>query len=488
LKKSVSLAPVTEDEYISLLKSHIGAQGSQLAMQAEQLKQQANQLKLQADMIISLNKKVKELLSELQRQGIKKDSHNSHLPPSKDLFVNKNKSLRGPSTRKSGGQLGHKGHTLEMSGNPDVIIDLKSNACSKCGYELQDATFVLNAKRQVVDIPVIPPPVYTEYDQYSCQCPSCDHKQIADFPVGIKAPIQYGSTIEAQVSYLTAFQHMPYNRIKSYFYQIFDLHFSEGTIQNLLKRAAAKAQYFCKEIKSNIYTAASLFVGADETSVRVNGQKHYIWVWHNELNTYMIAADNRAFKTIDSVWEDGLPNAILVSDRYAAQLKMSTKGNQVCLAHLLRDAIALDEEEKHPFAQQFIKFLRLIFKFNKISKKRNDACNEHEAAFFENRLNKLLAVSISEESCPKTTIFQNSMLKCRNFILPCIYYLNIPPDNNGSERAIRNIKVKQKVSGQFKSGQHDFCVLRSVIDTFIKRNLDILNSLIKIMDGNFSFQ
>ena len=278
---------------------------------------------------------------------------------------------------------------------------------------------------------------------------------------------------------------MPYNRIKSYFQQVFNLFFSEGTIKNILKRASAKASNFYGGIKANIFTSSC--VGSDETSVHVNGKRDYIWVWHNELNTYLFASDNRASKTVDFVWKDGLPNAILVSDRYAAQLKMSTKGNQVCLAHLLRDAIALDEEERHPFAQQFIKFLRLIFKLNKIFKKRNNACNEQEATFFENKLNQLLAISISEESCPKTVTFQNSMLKCRSFILPCIYYLDIPPDNNGSERAIRNVKVKAKVSGQFKSGQQDFCVLRSVIDTFIKRNLDVLSSLVQIMDGNFSF-
>lgn len=135
----------------------------------------------------------------------------------------------------------------------------------------------------------------------------------------------------------------------------------------------------------------------------------------------------------------------------------------------------------------FSSFLRSIFKFNKIFKKRNNACDEQEAAFFENKLNKLLAISISEELCPKTTTFQSSMLKCRNFILHCLYNLEIPPDNNGSERAIRNIKVKVKVSGQFKSGQQDFCVLRSVIDTLIKRNLDVLNALTQIMNGDFAF-
>jgi transposase len=72
------------------------------------------------------------------------------------------------------------------------------------------------------------------------------------------------------------------------------------------------------------------------------------------------------------------------------------------------------------------------------------------------------------------------MIKNRNFILPCLYSLEIPPDNNGSERAIRNIKVKQKVSGQFKSGQNAFCVIRSVIDTLLKRGVELLPCLNQI--------
>ena len=65
----------------------------------------------------------------------------------------------------------------------------------------------------------------------------------------------------------------------------------------------------------------------------------------------------------------------------------------------------------------------------------------------------------------------------------CILYFltkaNVPSDNNGSERAIRNIKVKQKISGQFKSldNANLFAILRSVLDTTIKSGNNVLNAL-----------
>ena len=58
----------------------------------------------------------------------------------------------------------------------------------------------------------------------------------------------------------------------------------------------------------------------------------------------------------------------------------------------------------------------------------------------------------------------------------------VPPDNNASERAIRNIKVKQKISGQFKTSKaaQNFAVIRSVIDTTIKNSCNVLQALIVI--------
>ena len=63
---------------------------------------------------------------------------------------------------------------------------------------------------------------------------------------------------------------------------------------------------------------------------------------------------------------------------------------------------------------------------------------------------------------------------------------NVPPDNNGSQRAIRNIKVKQKISGQFKSmtGAMNFAILRSITDTAIKNIQNVLKALSTIATLN----
>ena len=444
----------------------------------ETISQQQELLVLQSQKIKSLEEKVELLLDLLQKKTVKKDSHNSSLPPSSDLF-SKNKSLRPVSTRPNGGQIGHKGSTLEMSKTPDKIIDLMSDFCSVCGQSLTGELFTLKAKRQVIEIPPIIP-IYEEYRQYICQCPTCQHQQLADFPLGVNAPIQYGSSVETLVGYFLVYQFIPFKRLQSLFSQLFLLSLSQGSIGNILERSAQKCQGVYQEIKTQILQSS--VVGSDETGAKVNGAKWWIWVWQNLQNTFLVASDNRGSKTVDEVFENGLPNSAIVSDRWAAQLKTHSKNSQICLAHLLRDLIYLIELEQLDFAIQFKTFITSVFDKRKSMIESNKAytLNSEETISLEQTLNQLLLISIDKEKYPKSAVFQVSMIKNRNFILPCLYNLEIPPDNNGSERAIRNIKVKQKVSGQFKSGQNAFCVIRSVIDTLLKRGVELLPCLNQI--------
>ena len=70
-----------------------------------------------------------------------------------------------------------------------------------------------------------------------------------------------------------------------------------------------------------------------------------------------------------------------------------------------------------------------------------------------------------------------------------LYILEVPADNNASERAIRNIKVKQKISGQFKTitAAQNFAKIRSVIDTVIKNRVNVLQALVLIAKFEYQF-
>lgn len=455
-------------------------QSSDIALlQAENAALQAENAALRQQVTL-LEEKVALLLGLLQKSKVKKDSHNSHLPPASDIVPKKNQSLRPTSTRKSGGQPGHTGHTLQFSSAPDVVTDLKSNFCGRCGTSLAAAAFILQAVRQVVDIPPVSP-IYHEYRQYAAQCPCCQEQQSATFPAGVNARLQYGPRVMALVAYLSVFQYLPYRRLAGLLRDVCALPLSEGSVANLLRQAAVKSASVYERIKAEL--AVSRVVGTDETSAKVNRAKWWVWVWQNVRNTYLVAAASRGWATIEEVWSEGLADATLISDRWAAHLKMTVRGHQLCLAHLLREAIYLTELEGHAVAQGCQEWLRAVFRVRREIVSRQAALTEESAAAqeLEQQLNELLGQTIDPEQHPKTVIFQRALVTHRNSLLPCVYDLEIPADNNGSERALRNVKVKEKVSGQFKTGQQVFCVLRSVIDTLRKRDLDILTHLEEIM-------
>lgn len=428
----------------------------------------------------SLEAKVLQLLNQMSSLSSSKDSHNSHNPPSQDKFKPKrNRSLRKKSGRKPGGQKGHKGHTLLQSTNPDKMEELKSDFCGQCGEDLRGYTHQLVSKRQVIEIPPIKP-LYLEYRQYGTEC-CCGHHQKAPYPEGVNAPIQYGSSIVALVSYFNVYQYVAYRRLSQLFDDVFSLPISEGSIENLLNKAAEKAHPIYDHILEIIKEAP--YVGSDETGAKVNGKKWWIWVWQNIKNTFLKASDSRGFDTVKDTFPEGLPNATIGSDRWAAQLKIQSKHKQLCFPHLQRDLNFLEEKEQHQWATDFKTLLKdaLILRHQAVETNQAYSQADLKVIEIEKQFNQLLLETIDKEQYPKTCTFQKSMIKYRNYLFRCLYDLNVPPDNNASERAIRNVKVKQKVSGQFKSGQHTFCVLRSVIDTLRKRQLNVFEYLCQIM-------
>lgn len=107
----------------------------------------ATNARLEAE-VMELKELVKELLSQISRLTIKKNSNNSSIPPSIDL-LRKNRSLRAKSGKKPGGQKGHKGTTLTMTETPDEIHKLIFDCCNDCGTGLEKIEAQFESKRQV---------------------------------------------------------------------------------------------------------------------------------------------------------------------------------------------------------------------------------------------------------------------------------------------------------------------------------------------------
>lgn len=415
------------------------------------------------------------LKEKLAKYENPKNSNNSSIPPSKDENRPfKSKSLRKKTGRKPGGQKGHEGTTLEMVSDPDETIDHVPEYCECCGKDIGTIPGDLVERKQVIDLHPIEP-VVTEHRIYKKKC-SCGHITMSSFPGGLQAPVSYGPMIESLTGYFHSRQYIPFLRMQELFRDIFSVPISEGGIHCLLNRLSAKALPVYHRIRDLLIK--SPVVGTDETGGRLNGKKIWIWAWQNDRLTWLRGTNNRGYKTIEENFPEGFENTVLVHDCWKSHFQTDVQTHQLCTAHLLRELNYLEERYCHRWPG---KFRKLILEGIELKKKLNPGDYYKplgERTELENKLRKLLKCRL-DETHKELVSFQKRMLKYKDYILAFLYHPKVPPDNNGSERSIRNVKVKLKVSGQFKSwkGVENFLILRSITDTALKNKQHVLNAL-----------
>lgn len=423
------------------------------------------------------NAELRFIIKGSDTKKVKKNSRNSNLPPSSDIVsISKNTSLRKKTGKKRGGQKGHKGSNLEIRKIVDEIIDLKLENCPDCGKRIKG--FEKSTVRQELFLPPISVKCRA-YHQYKCRCVNCKKTYKKPFPSNIKSPIQYGNDIVALNSYLNSYQLLPFKRTKELLKDLFDLDISQGTLKNQLVYFSNASKNTYESIRS--FIANSPVVGGDETSAKVNGDLNWIWTFQSSKATYLCCEERRNFEVITKHFNNQFPNSIYISDRYKAQLKVVAKEHQLCWAHLLRRCNYLIEAEDSTWAK---KIKQLFYQAKKIKDKYEVIKSESKKyESIKNQLNNLLIIKL-DKGKKETRTLQKSLIKNKHSLFTFLKYKEVPYDNNGSERAIRNVKVKLKISGQFIQTQHIYCQIRSIIDTCIKNGQSVMQNLVNIASNN----
>lgn len=430
---------------------------------------QVQEIKLLKARIIELEKRIE------QYEKPRKNSSNSSTPPSKDENrLPRTNSLREKSDRKVGGQPGHEGKTLEMCDHPDEVIEHRACFCPDCGNDLSDRNFELFGIRQVIDIPVIKH-VVTEHQVYRCTC-TCGKQVESDFPVGVDSAVRYGKNIEALVGYLSVRQYLPFKRLQEMVHDLFALPISEGGLHGLLNRLASKGVDAYEIIRQRVLNSA--VIGTDETGMKVNGKNQWFWTWQNPLATFIVASANRGMDTIDENISAISRQAVLVHDCWKAHFQSPVDTHQLCTAHLKRETKYLEQRYKVAWP---VRFRIMLLEAEKLKSQFNSV-DYYYPSHYRSHLERVLDDLLSESLDPnhiELIAFQKRIIKYRQHVFTFLYHPDVPPDNNGSERAIRNVKVKQKISGQFKvfSAAENFAILRSIIDTAIKNGQKVLPTL-----------
>lgn len=432
-----------------------------------------------------LELRVRELEDRLM-----KDSHNSGKPPSSDGLKRKPKSLREKSGRPSGGQPGHRGKTLEFCNVPDERIVHAPTACDGCGENHWEAEAVLTERRQVFDLPPMKLFV-TEHQVESRRCVGCGRVSRGTFPERASQPVQYGVGVRSLLTYLQAYQLLPYARICELFQDLFGRRISEGTLSEAIQACSSRLERTEAAIREALTKAN---VGCfDETGLRIEKKLHWLHSASTERLTHYSAQKKRGQEGMAQAGVLPAFQGRAVHDGWASYFTYPC-AHALCNAHHLRELTFLSEGHGQAWAVE-IKDLLIEMKqavetakeagksaltkpsLRSLLKRYNLLLKKGEAA------NPLLPLDpVPRRGRKKQTPARNLLDRLRRYqqeTLAFLYDFSVPFDNNRAEREIRMMKVQQKISGGFRSkkGAEAFCRIRGYLATARKQTHNVLFAL-----------
>ena len=432
-------------------------------------------------------------IAELERQlGL--NSGNSGKPPSSDGLKKKPvrvSSLRERSGKKPGGQKGHPGETLRQSETVDATINHFPKACAGCGEALSEAMATDHIARQVFDLPEPQPLIVTEHRAHSCRCAACGTQTRADFPPDVKAPVQYGTRIAGIVVYLLHGQFLPEKRLAALMVDLFGVQLSTATIAAMSQNCAARFESFATAIYARIAAAAVKHL--DETGLRIGGKTQWLHIAATVLLTFYRIASKRG----------AMPETltgIALHDHWKPYYTLEGIRHALCNAHHLRELKALVEIEKEDWARKMQRLLRLACHATNLARERGKPLPPRLIALFERRYDAILTEGLAFHAAqpalvrPERTgkakargrkrrrVGHNLLLRLsirKQDVLRFLSDLTVPFTNNLAEQAARMMKLRQKISGGFRSaaGAADFAVIRSLLSTAKKQGWNMLDTL-----------
>jgi transposase len=433
---------------------------------------------------------------------LKKDSHNSDKPPSSDGLKRQGKGSRPKSSRKSGGQKGHDGNTLKMVDKPDNIEHHGIAECAHCHHPLADCESMGYKKRQVFDIPPLNLQV-TEHRGEIKKCPHCGTINTAVFPEEAAQAVQYGPRIKSLSVYLMQYQLLPSQRSAELLEDIFSHPISEGTLYNWNQAAFCALENTEAEIKQQLLQFPVNHF--DETGIFAQNKLKWLHVASNPRLTYYAVHSKRGRAAMDAI--NILPqySGKAVHDFWNSYFKYECE-HVICNAHLLRELTALSESFPegtdsgiHNWPSQIMKLLLTIKKQVEQSPPEENSLDSPTLRQFEKRYDQLIDEGLrlhpvrqknkQKRGRPKQSKATNLLIRLkehRSSILAFMYDFRTPFTNNLAERDLRMTKVKQKISGTFRSpeGASFFCRIRGFISTVKKNNLNVLDSISQSFRGS----
>jgi len=459
----------------------------------ELLRQARRQPEVVVDQLLAVEQQVQDLRAKVRqledRQAL--NSRNSSQPPASDgLTKPPPRSLRQKTGRKPGGQPGHPGHTLEPVKKPDQVTvhPLHRCPCGHCGaVSLADQPVLDYERRQVFDLPPLRLTV-TEHQVEIKRCPRSGLLVKAAFPAGVEASVQYGPHFRGLTLYLFHQQLLPFDRLRQTCLDLFAQPLSLGT----LTQTNGRAYQTLDPVEAAVIRALvqASVVNVDESGLRVAGSLHWLHVACTPDLTFYGVHGKRGTEAMDALGV--LPHCRhwLVHDHWKPYYKYDAL-HALCNQHLLRELKFLAEEHHQAWATQLSQFL-LECKDDPLTQLGLD-----EAPFKRAHARYKAILRQGRRTHPRRQPGQgrtrqskaaNLLDRLEDYDLSVLAFLidpNVPFTNNQGEQDIRMIKVKQKISGSFRTllGAQVFARIRSYLSTCRKQGRNLWEACYQLVIG-----
>jgi hypothetical protein len=316
--------------------------------------------------------------------------------------------------------------------------------------------------------------------------------------------VQYGPRLTAIVLYLYVGQFLSKKRTAQALAELFDTPISEGTVAAMTRRCADGLAGFLTQAKEQI--AAAEVAGFDETGLRVAGKLHWVHCARTGKYTLITCHPKRG--------RDGINNAgvltgfggVAVHDAWAPYDTYLDPAHQLCCAHALRELAAVADTAPADAdwcwatqaADALVAMQKLVADAIATDADALDADALDADALDADALDTQVGLyrSAAQIGRTQTAARSTKLMRKHNALARRLLdrqddYLRfttdwrIPPDNNGSERDIRMIKLRQKVSGCLRTltGAQQFCAIRSYLSTAAKHGRTFLDTLVMLAEG-----
>lgn len=353
----------------------------------------------------------------------------------------------------------------------------------------------MSERRQIFDIPATASDVI-EHRTLVLAC-QCGQVQVSAFPAGVTEAAQYGPNVRAFGVHLTQGQMLPYARAAELIQDVYSLSVSPGTLVSWVGEARIALQGTADLIADHLRNAPLL--NADESGLRVAGKLYWLHIAASDKLTWYGVHAKRGLEAIEA--HGILPKRIgvLVHDCRAPYWRLDDCVHALCNAHLLRELVYVKEITEQEWPQSMTDLLLSANRLCEAARQKKVKFSADDIAAFRTlydalvregeQLNPEIVKSDGTRGRIKQSIAFNLLRRFRvhaDAVLLFIRDLAVPFTNNVGERAVRMPKVKQKISGCFRTvaGAENFCVIRSCLDTLRKQGHGMLEVLQRAFVGD----